>query len=142
MSSTVLRMSNDSMSTIDRLVNFFVVNEDLRTKQWFLGNTPWPLFSILAVYLYFCLSVGPRLMRDRKPFELKTTLLVYNAIQVYFSWVLFYEVGKPSLIMSTTAFLSLTSNTKQTSRKRCYFIFSILYRMLAKSFQKSQALRK
>lgn len=43
---------------------------------------PGPLFMILGAYLYFCLYAGPRYMRDRKPFELKNTLLVYNAVQV------------------------------------------------------------
>lgn len=93
MTSSVLRMNNDSFITIDRIVNFFVENEDSRTKEWFLSGSPWPLFTLLGFYLYFCLSAGPKMMKNRKPFELKYTLLVYNAIQVYFSWVLFYEVS-------------------------------------------------
>ncbi|XP_073819156.1 very long chain fatty acid elongase AAEL008004 [Musca autumnalis] len=90
MSTLTLNM-NETNTVVDRLVNFFVEHEDLRTKNWFLSNAPGPLFTILAVYLYFCLYAGPRWMRDRKPFELKNTLLVYNAIQVLLSWVLFYE---------------------------------------------------
>ncbi|XP_013101751.1 elongation of very long chain fatty acids protein AAEL008004 [Stomoxys calcitrans] len=82
---------NETNTVVDRLVNFFVEHEDLRTKSWFLSNAPGPLFTILGVYLYFCLYAGPRYMRDRKPFELKNTLLVYNAVQVALSWVLFYE---------------------------------------------------
>ncbi|KAI9584430.1 elongation of very long chain fatty acids protein [Glossina fuscipes] len=85
-----LRM-NTSTAMVDRMVNFFVEHEDLRTKSWFLSNSPGPLFMILVAYLYFCLSAGPRYMRDRKPYELKTTLLVYNALQVVFSWILLYE---------------------------------------------------
>lgn len=87
-----LRM-NTSTAMVDRMVNFFVEHEDLRTKSWFLSNSPGPLFMILIAYLYFCLSAGPRYMRDRKPYELKTTLLVYNALQVVFSWILLYEVS-------------------------------------------------
>lgn len=60
-------------------------------QSWFLSNAPGPLFMILGAYLYFCLYAGPRYMRDRKPFDLKNTLLVYNAVQVLLSWVLFYE---------------------------------------------------
>lgn len=84
---------NDTNTIVDRMVNFLVEHEDMRTKSWFLSNAPGPLFMILAGYLYFCLYAGPRYMRDRKPFELKNTLLVYNAVQVLFSWVLFYEVS-------------------------------------------------
>lgn len=76
---------------IDRVVNFFVVNEDPRTKSWFLSNTPGPLVSILVTYLYFCLYAGPRYMKNRKPFQLKNTLIVYNFIQVVFSIILVIE---------------------------------------------------
>lgn len=91
MSSPTLRM-NETNTVVDRLVNFFVEHEDLRTKSWFLSNAPGPLFMILGAYLYFCLYAGRKYMRDRKPFELKNTMLVYNAVQVALSWVLFYEV--------------------------------------------------
>lgn len=100
MASVTLSM-NETNTVVDRLVNFFVEHEDMRTKSWFLSNAPGPLFTILGVYLYFCLYAGPKYMRDRKPFELKNTLLVYNAVQVALSWVLFYEVITfPVLIIS------------------------------------------
>lgn len=37
--------------------------------------------------------VGPRLMEDRKPFELRRVLIVYNFLQVIFSAWLFYEAS-------------------------------------------------
>ncbi|XP_055321858.1 elongation of very long chain fatty acids protein 7-like [Sitodiplosis mosellana] len=76
---------------IDSIVDFFVRNEDPRTKPWLLSGSPGPLLIILASYLYFCLYAGPKYMKDRKPFELKNTLLVYNAIQVLLSVVLVVE---------------------------------------------------
>lgn len=85
---------NETNPFVDSVVNFFVEHEDLRTKTWFLSNNPGALFTILATYLYFCLYAGPRYMRDRKPFELKTTMIVYNIFQVVLSYVLFHEVSK------------------------------------------------
>lgn len=44
----------------------------------------------------FCIHfqvLGPRLMENRKPFQLKNTLIVYNFFQVVFSAWLFYEVS-------------------------------------------------
>lgn len=38
--------------------------------------------------------LGPRFMENRKPFELKNVLIVYNFLQVLFSAWLFYEVRK------------------------------------------------
>lgn len=66
---------------------------DPRTKPWLLSGSPGPLLIILASYLYFCLYAGPKYMKDRKPFELKNTLLVYNAIQVLLSVALVIEVS-------------------------------------------------
>jgi elongation of very long chain fatty acids protein 7 len=36
--------------------------------------------------------LGPKLMENRKPFQLKNTLIAYNLFQVIFSTWLFYEV--------------------------------------------------
>lgn len=80
-------------STLNYLISVFFEHGDQRTKNWLLSNTPWPLFGILAFYLFFCLYAGPRYMRDRKPYELKNTMIIYNAIQVIISCVLFYEVS-------------------------------------------------
>lgn len=35
--------------------------------------------------------LGPKLMENRKPFQLKGVMLVYNLVQVVFSFWLFYE---------------------------------------------------
>lgn len=69
---------------------------DQRTKSWFLSNSPGPLLTIIVTYLYFCLYAGPRYMKNRKPFQLKNTLIVYNVIQVVLSVVLVIEVSLAS----------------------------------------------
>lgn len=66
---------------------------DSRTKDWFLAESFEPLVVIIAAYLFFCIYAGPRLMRNRKPFELKNTLLLYNAVQVALSVYMVYEVS-------------------------------------------------
>lgn len=79
------------LGILGRLVNFFVVNQDPRTKDWFLSGSFYPLATILASYLYFCLYAGPAWMKNRKPFELKNTLIVYNVVQVILSIYLVVE---------------------------------------------------
>ncbi|CAD1469485.1 unnamed protein product, partial [Heterotrigona itama] len=61
------------------------------TKDWFLVSGLGPMVMIIATYVYFCLFAGPRYMKDKKPYELRTTLIVYNFIQVLLSIYLFYE---------------------------------------------------
>lgn len=48
----------------------------------FLMRTPWTVFSIIVIYLYFVNNFGKKWMRNREPFELKTIINVYNLLQV------------------------------------------------------------
>ncbi|KAL1116489.1 hypothetical protein AAG570_004961 [Ranatra chinensis] len=42
----------------------------------------WPVCLILVCYLAFVLWLGPRIMNNRKPFQLTTVLILYNIYQV------------------------------------------------------------
>lgn len=46
---------------------------------------------IIASYIYFCLFAGPRYMKDKKPYELRFVLVLYNVIQVLLSIYLVWE---------------------------------------------------
>lgn len=81
------------------ILYFFYVNVcnvkilDPRTNDWFLIKDPLPPLTILILYLYFVRSWGPRFMENRKPFEFKYTLIIYNFLQVLVSIFLVYEVS-------------------------------------------------
>ncbi|CAH0699683.1 unnamed protein product [Spodoptera exigua] len=66
---------------------------DPRTKDWWGVSSPFTVIAIASAYLYFCLSLGPRLMKNRPAFELKTPLMLYNTFQVLFSIFIAYEGG-------------------------------------------------
>ncbi|KAF4525554.1 hypothetical protein B566_EDAN015111 [Ephemera danica] len=54
-------------------------------------SSPLPTLSICLLYAYCAKVLGPRLMENRKPFDLRNVLIVYNAIQTVFSAWIFYE---------------------------------------------------
>lgn len=64
---------------------------DPRAKRFPLMDNPLPTFGLVGLYLSWVLVVGPMFMRDRKPFQLRQTLIVYNAFQVLLSAYMFYE---------------------------------------------------
>lgn len=66
---------------------------DPRVNDWFLMSGPLPTVCICLTYAFIVKIVGPKLMEDRKPFQLRKTLIVYNFLQVVFSSWLFYEVS-------------------------------------------------
>lgn len=65
---------------------------DPRTKDWFLVPSPLPGIAVILLYLYFVLVLGPKIMKHRKPYDLRTVLKLYNFLQILYSCYLFYMV--------------------------------------------------
>ncbi|XP_030760378.1 elongation of very long chain fatty acids protein-like [Sitophilus oryzae] len=66
---------------------------DPRVKDWFLMSSPFPTLFICLTYVYIVKRLGPKLMEDRKPYQLKKILIYYNLFQVIFSCWIFYEAA-------------------------------------------------
>ncbi|KAK6639768.1 hypothetical protein RUM43_008043 [Polyplax serrata] len=64
---------------------------DPRTREWLFMSSPLPTLGICLSYVYLVKILGPKLMENRKPFELRKVLIYYNLFQVLFSIWLFYE---------------------------------------------------
>lgn len=105
------------------LVNRFdVFFTDTRTTDWLLMSSPFPTLFICIGYVYVVKVLGPKIMENRKPFQLKDTLVVYNLFQVIFSAWLFYEVRIRYL-------LSYNTNCYETDRfRKLYSIQRKLFR--------------
>ncbi|KAL3268969.1 hypothetical protein HHI36_008055 [Cryptolaemus montrouzieri] len=54
-------------------------------------SSPLPTLFICLFYAYFSKVIGPKLMENRKPFQLKNILIGYNLFQTLFSAWIFYE---------------------------------------------------
>lgn len=66
---------------------------DPRVKEWPMMSSPLPTLAICMFYAYFSKVLGPKLMENRKPFNLRNVLIIYNLVQTVFSAWIFYEVG-------------------------------------------------
>lgn len=64
---------------------------DPRVNDWLLMSSPFPTLLICLTYAYCVKVLGPKFMENRKPYKLKTVLIIYNLAQVIFSSWLFYE---------------------------------------------------
>ncbi|XP_045534401.1 elongation of very long chain fatty acids protein-like [Papilio machaon] len=64
---------------------------DPRSKNWFLVTGPIAFWTIIGFYNYFCLVLGPSLMKNREPFQLKNIIKLYNLFQICLSMYIFYE---------------------------------------------------
>ncbi|CAH3106609.1 unnamed protein product [Pocillopora meandrina] len=80
-------------TTTQRLVDYYhwaIGNGDPKTEEWPLVATPWPTISLVAMYL-FIVKVGPKMMENRKAYELREILVVYNFALVLLSGWMMYE---------------------------------------------------
>lgn len=73
------------------LYDNWIKDADPRVQGWLLMSSPLPQTIILSLYVYFVTSLGPKLMENRKPFELKKAMITYNFFIVLFSLYLCYE---------------------------------------------------
>nr|UTI67607.1 elongation-very long chain-fatty acids-protein-4 [Kerria lacca] len=64
---------------------------DERTKTYFLVESPFLMIAILFCYVYFVTNVGPRMMKKKRAFNLKSVMIVYNIFQIFINSFLFVE---------------------------------------------------
>lgn len=62
--------------------DYFKKYSDHRVDHLPLIGSPLPVIGLVAAYLYFVYSLGPKFMADRKPFNLNSIINIYNLVQV------------------------------------------------------------
>lgn len=78
--------------------------KDPRTVHLPLVGSPVPMAISIAVYLGFVLHYGPKWMENRKPYNLKYIMRIYNAIQVIANFVLLLYGAKWSYLRKEFSF--------------------------------------
>ncbi|XP_067210097.1 very long chain fatty acid elongase 7-like [Linepithema humile] len=65
------------------IYNYYIVElSKPLTRNWPIISSPFEVTFITLAYLYFVLSFGPRYMKNKPPYKLKTFILVYNIMQI------------------------------------------------------------
>lgn len=77
-------------SLIEWMKEYDQLNYSKRTQDWFLVPSVWPVVTISSLYIIL-IQLGKMIMKDRKPFELKNVLIVYNFALVIASAYMVYE---------------------------------------------------
>ncbi|XP_041976364.1 elongation of very long chain fatty acids protein 2-like [Aricia agestis] len=96
--------------------------KDVDTRDWFLVGSTTQVPLIVASYLAFVLLIGPRLMKNRPPFQLTGIILVYNILQVLGS-VFMLHVGVGLLYNIVTRKEQCVNDSKELQ----YMYFSALH---------------
>ncbi|RWS00847.1 elongation of very long chain fatty acids protein-like isoform X2, partial [Dinothrombium tinctorium] len=56
-----------------------------------MGGGPWSSLGLLLTYYYFIKIFGPKLMKNRKPFDLRWLMIIYNFSMVILSAWMFTQ---------------------------------------------------
>lgn len=70
-----------------------VFDVDGRLEDWLLMSSPWPTIAMTIAYLIIC-KVGPKFMENRKPWQLRGFIVIYNFCLVLLSAYMFIEVSE------------------------------------------------
>uniref|UniRef100_A0A4W2FBH2 Elongation of very long chain fatty acids protein 1 n=1 Tax=Bos indicus x Bos taurus TaxID=30522 RepID=A0A4W2FBH2_BOBOX len=93
--STTARLApTEPLARMEAIVNLYqemMKHADPRVQGYPLMESPLLMTSILLTYVYFVLSLGPRIMANRKPFQLRGFMVVYNFSLVALSLYIVYE---------------------------------------------------
>lgn len=84
----------ETVSNLTTLYNDFWERRDRRMDGWPLMDSPLPTMAICATYVLIVKVVGPKLMENRKPMEIRGFLIVYNFLQVLLSAYIFFSVSQ------------------------------------------------
>lgn len=75
------------------LFDFWELEGDPRIGHYPLyQGGPWIAYSIIAFYVYFVKSLGPALMKNRKPMNLRRIILAYNLFMISINAYFFYQM--------------------------------------------------
>ncbi|XP_052090460.1 elongation of very long chain fatty acids protein AAEL008004-like [Mytilus californianus] len=78
------------LTSVQNMYGELMLKADPRVDGWFMMSTPWPSLVICLLYLAI-VKLGPTIMANRKPIDLKKVLLVYNLGMVGLSTYCFLE---------------------------------------------------
>ena len=72
---------------------WLIESGDPRVQSWPLVASPVPTILICVSYVFFVKFAGPKWMENRKPFDLRKSMMVYNLLMTLLSFALFYAAG-------------------------------------------------
>ncbi|XP_050682372.1 elongation of very long chain fatty acids protein 7-like [Leptidea sinapis] len=84
------------LAKIDKYLDSLKIGKSAIVDSWFMMSSPLPILGVVISYLLF-LKIGPRLMKNRRPFEITKLISYYNAAQVVLAVTICLKVFKLNL---------------------------------------------
>ncbi|KAI5092577.1 elongation of very long chain fatty acids (FEN1/Elo2, SUR4/Elo3, )-like 1a [Silurus meridionalis] len=89
--SKTRRMIQEVFTNIMWIHDYLLKRTDARVRDYPLMQSPVQMTLILVSYVILVLYIGPRFMANRKPYDLKIPMVIYNFCMVLFNAYIVYE---------------------------------------------------
>lgn len=76
-----------------QIYNETLENSDPRVADWPMMQSPIPTLIICLSYVYVVKYLGPSLMKNREPLDIRWIMATYNFAMVIFNFLIFYHFG-------------------------------------------------
>ncbi|XP_075679920.1 very long chain fatty acid elongase AAEL008004-like [Dermatophagoides pteronyssinus] len=86
------------LESLTRPYQWLMSKSDPRTSEWPLLGSPFPIWTIIFCYIYVVKRLGPRIMKNRPPMQIKSIIILYNILMVLLSAGFFYYGGQLTYI--------------------------------------------
>jgi GNS1/SUR4 family len=87
-----------------KISSFFT---DPRVDNLPLIFSVFPVLLIIILYVFFVTNWGPKLMRDRKPFQLNSFIAIYNLFQIVANLIILYTVRHIKFVLTVYLYKGL-----------------------------------
>lgn len=79
------------MRSVTDVYDEYMASGDPRVTSWMFMEGPAPTFLLVIAYVLFVKKIGPAMMMDKKPYDLRYPMLLYNSIIVLTNFYLILE---------------------------------------------------
>lgn len=111
---------------------FWIMNDlvDPRTNEYLLVTNPLTPIFIIIVYLQLVLTILPKFMENRRAYDLRRTIVLFNFSQVLLNVYIFiwcgYEVLNQDLFCALPDYTNSPRGLRQLQLVHLYFISKVL----------------
>lgn len=104
---------------------------DPRVEDWFMMSSPFPSIFLVLGYFYLVKNLGPKLMKNRQPFNITKISALYDVSQVLICAWLLKEAYKTGILQQYNLFCqpvdySNSENAIRIARLTwCYYLLKI-----------------
>lgn len=131
--SATMQISANASSPIRSLHAQYVLLADPRTSGWTFMGSPIPIVAIICFYLFFATRLGPWLMRNREPYNIRSIVLVYNLVMVALSsYFIYFTLQYTSMRKPGQSLLCWPTDPRPTFLNM-FFLDKAWYYMLMKA---------